>query len=69
MVQQAHRPPTFSHSASHWTLGSVEHSRPKLLGVTVKSVITLHPGSLSQRPTELESQQKAGSYKATAYVL
>ena len=47
-------------------LGYAEASKLKLLGVTPKSVITLHVGSLSQRPIEWElhynaSQQKAGA--------
>ena len=59
-LQQAQRLPRSSQSASHGTLGSAKPSRRQLLGVTVKLIITLYPGSLSRRPTESESQQKEG---------
>ena len=67
--QRAHCLPTSSQSASHGIVGSAKPSRLGLLGVTLKAVITLHRGSLSQQPTELEAQQKAWGLQGNSIYL
>ena len=51
---QAQRPCRSTEIASHGIVGYAEPSKLKLLGVTLKLVITLHLRSVSQRPIEFE---------------